>query len=219
VLYRLPELTAAMEARRTILIVEGEKDVDALVKHGFASSCNPLGAKLHGSTWLPDHTETLRGAARVVVIADKDKPGCAHARAVACALHGVAKSVKLIELPDRDGKPVKDSADFFAAGGNAVELREIVENAPEFIPTSEPCSAGQNGGPLTTRAQWLAEKYPSLADEYGDAILEESDKDGMVSARDIGEDFFAATLGEKGSPNAPTVFLPTEEKFYGYLAQ
>src|SRR5207245_6359046 len=39
---------------------------------------------------------------------------------------------------------------------------------------------------------------------------------GLVYVKDIGEDYFAATLGDKGSPNAPTIFLPTEQKFYTY---
>src|SRR6266511_1082876 len=79
-------------------------------------------------------------------------------------------------------------------------------------------SAGQDGQSSARPAQWFAEKFPLLAEEYGDAILEETDKEGIVSARDIGEDFFAATLGQKGNPSAPTIFLPTEEKFYSYLA-
>ena len=78
-------------------------------------------------------------------------------------------------------------------------------------------SDGQKGRAPITPAQWFAGKFPLLSAEYGAAILEETDKDGIVSARDIGEDFFAGTLGDKGSPNAPTVFLPTEEKFYTYL--
>ncbi len=53
---------------------------------------------------------------------------------------------------------------------------------------------------------------------YGDAILEETDKDGVVSARDISEDSLAATLGALGTPDEPTVFMPTEEKFYTYDA-
>jgi putative DNA primase/helicase len=68
-----------------------------------------------------------------------------------------------------------------------------------------------------TPAKWFAEKFPSLLDEHGAAILEETDKAGIVIAKDIGEDFFAATLGDKGSPDAPTVFVSTEEKFYSYL--
>lgn len=134
VLYRLPELKAAVVAGQTIYIVAGEKDVGAMVQRGFISTCNPLGEKEDGSSWLPEYTETLSDAASVIVIADKDKIGRAHAHIVATALRGVAKSVKLIELPDLNGKPVKDSFDFFAAGGSADELRTIVEAAPEYVP-------------------------------------------------------------------------------------
>lgn len=217
VLYRLPELKAAIVTGQTIYIVAGEKDVGAMAQHGFAATCNPLGEKKDGSSWLPEYTETLRDAASVIVIADKDETGRAHAPIVATALRAAVKGVKMIELPDVNGKPVKDSFDFFAAGGTADELRAIGEAAPEFVPTSEPRSAGQDGRASVTPAQWFAEKFPALADEYGDAILEETDEAGIVSARDIGEDFLAGTLGDKGSPNAPTVFLPTEEKFYTYL--
>jgi putative DNA primase/helicase len=78
----------------------------------------------------------------------------------------------------------------------------------------------QNGNTTTTTVtptQWFNEKFPKLYDQFGEAILEETNKDGLVSARDIGEDFVAATLGKEGSPGAPTIFLPTEEKFYTYL--
>jgi isoleucyl-tRNA synthetase len=71
---------------------------------------------------------------RAVVIADKDETGRSHARFVATALRGVAKKVKLIELPDRNVMDVKDAHDFFVAGGTADELRAIVEAAPEFVP-------------------------------------------------------------------------------------
>ena len=88
--------------------------------------------------------ETLRGTS-VVVIADKDATGRSHACVVASALHGIAKSVKLIELPDKDGKFVKDAADLFAAGGTADELRVIVEGAPEFVPLAGPTLTGPDG--------------------------------------------------------------------------
>jgi hypothetical protein len=137
VLYRLRELIAAISAGQTIYIAEGEKDVDALVKHGFVATCNPLGAKKDGSSWLPEHNETLRGTASVVVVADKDETGRAHGRIVAAQLRPVASSLKLVELPDQNGVKVKDAADFFAAGGSADELRTIVETEPEFIPEPE----------------------------------------------------------------------------------
>src|SRR5207244_3330507 len=93
---------AAIASGQTIFIAEGEKDVDDLVKHGFAATCNPMGAKLNGCTWRPEHTETLRGATGVIVIADKDSVGRGHARAIASALCSLVTSVKQIELPDRD---------------------------------------------------------------------------------------------------------------------
>jgi hypothetical protein len=75
---------------------------------------------------MDGYTETLRGA-DVVIIADKDEPGRNHAQLVAGKLHGVAKSVRVIELPDTGGKTVKDAADFFAAGGTAETIFELVD--------------------------------------------------------------------------------------------
>ena len=40
--YRLPDLAAA----DTVYIVEGEKDVETLVKHGKTATCNPMGAEI-----------------------------------------------------------------------------------------------------------------------------------------------------------------------------
>jgi P4 family phage/plasmid primase-like protien len=119
--------------------------------------------------------------------------------------------LKLVELPDRDAIKVKDAADFFAAGGSTDELRTIVEAAPEFANT--PASAGLSAH---TPASWFAEKFPSLADEYGEAVFQVTNAEGITRVHDLGEDFFAASMGEKGSPDAPTVFMPTEEKFYTY---
>lgn len=140
VLYRFPELKAAIAKGQTIYIAEGEKDCNALGAAGFDATCNPMGA----GKWRHDYTEILKGAANVVVIADKDTPGRNHAQGVAMALHGVANSVKLIELPDRDGKQVKDVADFFDAGGTADELSEIVEAGPKFLPSPKRASIKSN---------------------------------------------------------------------------
>lgn len=214
VLYRLSEIKVAIVAGETIYIAEGEKDVGILVENGFAATCNPLGAKEDGSSWLPEYTETLRGAARVVVIADKDETGRCHARCVATELVAIIPSVRLIELPDHAGRKVKDAHDFFVAGGTAGELRIMADTAPAFVSAPPiPKDSGQTG---QTPAAWFDKEYPSLADEYGKAVLEETNKEGVIRVRDIGQDFLAASLGGKGSPDAPTVFIPTEQKFYTY---
>jgi len=207
VLFRLSEILRDIQSGKFIFVCEGEKDALAMAERGSSATCNPGGA----GKWQDTFTVTLRGA-DVVIIADKDKAGRDHAQLVAGKLHGVAKSVRVLELPDVNGKPVKDAADFFAAGGTAENLIALVDAAPEWTPTSVPDTTETN-----TPAEWFAEKFPSLPDEHGTAISEETDKAGIVTAKDIGEDFFAATLGDKGSPDAPTVFVPTEEKFYTYL--
>jgi putative DNA primase/helicase len=43
VLYRLPRVLEAVERREDIMVVEGEKDVDALEKLGIAATTNPGG--------------------------------------------------------------------------------------------------------------------------------------------------------------------------------
>lgn len=123
--YRLPELLLAVRDGRPVFIPEGEKDVLDLVKAGFAATTNPGGA----GKWLPDFGKYLRGA-EVIIVADKDDAGRDHAQVVAMTLHGTAGSVRVIEVPDVNGKGCKDAADFFAAGGDPVELDDLAERAP-----------------------------------------------------------------------------------------
>jgi hypothetical protein len=129
VLFRLPELVREVAKGHPIFIPEGEKDCLALMDRGFASTCNPGGA----GKWQNCFCETLRGA-DVVIIADKDAPGRAHAQTVARKLQANAKSVRVIELPDVEGKTVKDAFDFFAAGGDGGEIFELLDRTPEWTP-------------------------------------------------------------------------------------
>lgn len=63
---------------QTVYVVEGEKDVHAVESAGGAAVCSAMGAgKAHLADWTPLHGKT------VIIVADKDKPGRAHAQAVA----------------------------------------------------------------------------------------------------------------------------------------
>jgi len=70
-----------------------------------------------------------------------------------------------------------------------------------------------------TPAAWFAAKFPALPDRHGDAVQEVwpkgEDKDKPF-VKDVSEDFLAATLGEDGTPAAPTVFAANENRFYTY---
>jgi hypothetical protein len=132
VLFRLPELLRDIGRGLPVFVTEGEKDALAMVARGFTATCNPGGA----GKWQDGYSETLRGA-DVIIIADKDEPGRKHASLVADRLQGLAKSVRVLELPDINGKTVKDAADFFEAGGDAGQLQAIIDAPPEPGPIAK----------------------------------------------------------------------------------
>jgi 5S rRNA maturation endonuclease (ribonuclease M5) len=113
VLYRLPELVAAVEEGREVWIVEGEKDVHALERAGVTATCNSGGA----GKWRPEYAAFLIEAS-VTIVADRDGPGQAHARHVAQELTGIASSVRVVEAAEG-----KDVADHLAAG---LALEQVV---------------------------------------------------------------------------------------------
>jgi hypothetical protein len=127
VLFRLISVIAAVRDARPVYVCEGEKDVLAMQQAGFVATCNPGGA----GKWRKEYGEPLRGA-EVVIIAHKDAPGRKHAADVASKLKAFAKSIRIIELPGLDGKPVKDAADYFEAGGEPADLDDLARSAPEW---------------------------------------------------------------------------------------
>jgi hypothetical protein len=128
VLYRLPQLLAAIQAGVTIFVVEGEKDADRVAADGCVATCNPHGA----GKWRPVYNETLRGA-DVVIVADRDKAGRAHARDIARNLDGIAARIRVAEAAEG-----KDISDHLAAGRSINDLVLIDLNAPPDDTPQEP---------------------------------------------------------------------------------
>ena len=122
--YRLPELLAADRALPAF-IPEGEKDVDALRAIGLVATCNPGGA----GKWRSDFAEYFRDR-DVVILPDNDQAGRDHAADVRRKLQGVARSIRIIELPGLAEKG--DVSDWLAAGGTAESLLVLVQ---EFAPS------------------------------------------------------------------------------------
>jgi 5S rRNA maturation endonuclease (ribonuclease M5) len=140
ILYRLPELVAAVADKQTIYIAEGEKDVENLRGLGLVATTNPMGA----GKWRPEYSETLRSA-DVVIIGDNDDPGSRHVEQVSAALHGIAKRVRVLDLAKHWPQcPHKgDISDWVAAGGTADELTAVVDAAPEWNAPGD-ISSGDN---------------------------------------------------------------------------
>lgn len=163
VLYRLPEVLTAVAAGRVVFCVEGEKDADALAGIGEVATCNSGGA----GKWADGYAATLTGA-RVVILPDKDAPGRAHAALVTRALTGKAESVRVVELPDRDGRRVKDAADWIAAGGTAEELHALLASAPAWTPPPDttpshtPASAPSGDAEGIRARLWEIAQQPKL---------------------------------------------------------
>ena len=126
VLYRLPEVLQGIKDCETIYICEGEKDADNLAGLGFIATSCPMGA----GKWQAAYTEALHGCCEAVIVADKDEPGRAHARSIAEDLVEAGIFIKVIELPDIDGTPVKDFSDWLNAGGTGAAFLELLKGCP-----------------------------------------------------------------------------------------
>lgn len=152
--YRLPELLAA-DPTITVFVVEGEKDCEALVAAGHVATCGPQGA----GKWSKV-VDVARGALAgrdVVVVADRDDAGRAHARTVAASLLTVAAHVTVAEAAVG-----KDAADHLGAGRPVTDLLVIASTDPEVV-----------DAPLD---DWLAEADPVDDDLSGDSFGSPADE-------------------------------------------
>jgi RecA-family ATPase len=119
--YRLPGLIEAIGNDHQILIVEGESKADLLWSWNVPATCNAGGA----GKWKPEHSEFLRGA-DVVILPDNDGPGRNHADVVGQSLQGIAKSVRVLELPGLG--PKQDIIDWAKQGGTVEQLHCLIEH-------------------------------------------------------------------------------------------
>jgi 5S rRNA maturation endonuclease (ribonuclease M5) len=126
-LYRLGKVRAAVAAGRTVYVAEGENDVHALEAIGVTATCNPMGA----GKWSKVDASPLHGAAKVVIIADRDKKGAQHASDIWTSLKGHVGKLEVVQA--RRGK---DAADHIAAG----------LDADDFLPVPVPPPIGEERG-------------------------------------------------------------------------
>lgn len=122
VLYHLPKLLTAPQ--RAVFLVEGEKDADALTALGLLATTVVGGAS---APWLPQYSAVLRDK-HLVLLGDNDAPGEARVRTLARTLLPIAKSVRIVPLPDLP--PKGDVSDWHEAGGTKEELLAQVEATP-----------------------------------------------------------------------------------------
>jgi hypothetical protein len=118
-LYRLPDVDAAIKAGQPVYLVEGEKDADTAVDLGVTGTTNAGGA----GSFTSEHAEQLRGA-HVVAVVDRDLPGYRRALAVRDLLTDsatpIARSYRVVEPAIG-----KDLTDHRTAGKALADLIDI----------------------------------------------------------------------------------------------
>jgi hypothetical protein len=138
--YRLPEILASTAP---IFICEGEKAADAVAALGLLATTNHGGA----GKWKPALNDHFRGR-HVVIIPDNDPVGEQHARAVADALTGTARTIRIVRLPDLP--PKGDAVDWIVLGGGKEALQNLVMQTKAYDPLGEPAPALPAPGPAPT---------------------------------------------------------------------
>jgi putative DNA primase/helicase len=142
--YRARELVRALANGSTIVIVEGEKDADRVAELGLNATTFAGGA----SGWREDYREWFLDA-DVVVVPDNDPPGVKYAVTIARSLADLARSVRILELPNL--RPKGDVSDWLDAGGTGVELERLFAEAPvwptvDSLPSTATNGNGTGGG-------------------------------------------------------------------------
>ena len=124
VLYRLPELVAAVADGTPVWVLEGEKDVERARELGLVATTNPGGATGGKSDWEQEFVRAFTGAADVRVVLDRDDAGYARGVFLAdlFAANGVG-SVRLY-LPATQG-PKSDFSDHVDAGHSLDDLEQV----------------------------------------------------------------------------------------------
>ncbi len=131
ILYRLPEVLKAAQEKKTIFLVEGEKDVDKLAQYGLVATTAPESLK-----WQDDFTAVLHEC-DVVILYDMDKTGLERRDLLCKSLYGKVRSLRVIDLPGLEYQEShgKDISDWFADGNTTSRLLEILASRTDYSPT------------------------------------------------------------------------------------
>lgn len=141
---------AALEGDDLKIVTEGCQDANTCAAHG-------LSAVTHGGAtdWHPEFVEKFRDK-DVVLLPDNDKSGAECMDKIATAIYPVAKSVKIVNLPNLEEK--EDITDWLEKRGGTIEkLMELVESTEVWIPVSqEPTEEEQEATERLRQAEELA---------------------------------------------------------------
>jgi len=145
--YRLPDLRSATD----VVVVEGEKDADALAAVGICATTKPMGS----GSWPDELTPYFEGK-RVRVVPDNDDVGRKTAERTAAALSAVAASVTVADLC-AGMKPKADVSDWLAVNDADMLMPALRSFEPRLRVVASGFSA--NDMRAVEPRQWLYGKH------------------------------------------------------------
>jgi hypothetical protein len=184
VLYRLPAVVQAIAEGRPVYLVEGEKDVHSAERAGGIATCNYEGAATADQRpkWRPEYGDMLKGA-HVVIVADNDGAGRAHAAAAYADLRRKAASVRLVRgLVDREKA---DLTDHLAAGHSLDDLAPL-DGADEKPPEGD-----EDAPPLDPATTSSEEYFEAAVDRLLGDLLDSDSLDKIKPLEPLVGDLLA----------------------------
>lgn len=147
-LYNGPGVAGAIAVGETVLLVEGEQDVETARAGGYTATCNAGGV----GKFSKAHAEQLRGA-DVLIVQDKDTAGRKHGSQAYRLLDGVAQQVRLYDVHGS----LPEKADLTDHLNGGFGLDDLIEADPEPAPVTELETGGDPLPPIEPLTSLLAE--------------------------------------------------------------
>ena len=178
---RLPYRVSEVLKSDYVIVVEGEKDVDALRAAGYVATTKCGGA---AKTWEPSALSYFRDR-DVYVVPDNDVAGIRGAEKTCAALVGVARSVRLAPLC-ADMAPKADMSDWLRAHNTSV--LDEVRAFPEFDAEEVDADFVYETLDADTITPVLS------ADDYVEGLLVAGSMSVVYGPSNVGKTFWAADL-------------------------
>jgi putative DNA primase/helicase len=132
-----------------IFVCEGEKDADSVQDQGLVGTTFMGGA---GRSPQPEELQHFNGR-RVAVLYDNDGPGRDRATALLGAFTGIAKDVRVVDLPSLP--PKGDVTDWFGLGNTGADLLKLANTPPSIQSLVPEAVIRRAEDVVATRVHWL----------------------------------------------------------------
>jgi len=197
VLYNLPATLQAAGNHETIYLVEGEKDANRLIEMGYTATSNFEGAGVGKPKWHQDYTDSLAGASQVIIIADRDDAGVAHAKGIAELIKNSVGTVRILQSATTGiGDDVSDHLDSGLSLDELVPLRDENEITRKY-----------------TAVNWMIafKQQPEDVEWLVPDFIEEGTLNAIYSAPGVGKSLLALEVAVEVVRSGRTVVYIDQE--------